>query len=51
MLTGHSMDGKEEIESIFAEKKAKGEEEKIELECHFCDKKYAFYREDVEKLF
>ena len=43
--------GKEEIESIFAEKKAKGEEEKIELECHFCDKKYAFYREDVEKLF
>ena len=43
--------GKEEIESIFAEKKAKGEEEKIELECHFCDKKYAFYKEDVEKLF
>lgn len=43
--------GKEEIESILAEQREKGEEEKIELECHFCNKKYAFYREDIEKMF
>ena len=43
--------GKEEIDSIFAEKRENGEEEKIELECHFCDKKYAFTKEDTDKLF
>ena len=43
--------GKDEIESIFAEQRENGQEEKIELECHFCDKKYAFHREDVDKLF
>lgn len=43
--------GKDEIESIFKEQREKGEEEKIQLECHFCDKKYAFSREDVDKMF
>ena len=43
--------GKAEIDSIFAEKKENGEEEKIELECHFCDKKYVFTKEDTDKLF
>ena len=43
--------GKTEIEKIFAEQKENGEEEKITLECHFCDKKYDFYREDIEKMF
>ena len=43
--------GKNEIEAIFAEQREKGEEEKIELECHFCDKKYAFCKEDVDRLF
>lgn len=43
--------GKTEIEKIFAEQRENGEEEKISLECHFCDKKYDFYREDIEKMF
>ena len=43
--------GKAEIDSIFAEKRDNGEEEKIELECHFCDKKYVFTKEDTDKLF
>ena len=43
--------GKAEIDKILAEKRENGEEEKIELECHFCNKKYAFYREDIEKMF
>ena len=43
--------GKAEIDSIFAEKRENGEEEKIELECHFCDKKYVFTKEDTDKLF
>lgn len=43
--------GKTEIEKIFAEQKENGEEEKISLECHFCDKKYDFYKEDIEKMF
>ena len=43
--------GKTEIEKIFAEQRENGEEEKISLECHFCDKKYDFYKEDIEKMF
>ena len=43
--------GKMEIEKIFAEQRENGEEEKISLECHFCDKKYDFYRDDIEKMF
>ena len=43
--------GKTEIEKIFAEQRENGEDEKISLECHFCDKKYDFYKEDIEKMF
>ena len=43
--------GKDELNSIFEEKRANGEDETIELGCSFCNKKYAFTREDVEKLF
>ncbi len=43
--------GKDEVESIFKEQREKGEEEKIELGCHFCDKKYIFTKEDTDKLF
>ncbi len=43
--------GKSEAEKIFEEKIENGEDDKIVLECHFCDKKYAFSKEDVEKLF
>lgn len=42
--------GKDEIEKLFDELKAEGKEEKVELECQFCDKKYAFAREDALKL-
>lgn len=43
--------GKKEVLDIFDEAKAKGEEEKIELECHFCDKTYTFTRDEALKLF
>lgn len=43
--------GKSEVEGIFNEQKEKGEDEIIELECHFCDKKYTFTREDAARLF
>lgn len=43
--------GKAEITKIFDEAREKGEEEKIELECHFCDKKYSFTEDEAMKLF
>lgn len=43
--------GKKEINDIFDELKAEGKEEKIELECHFCDKKYAFTKNEALSLF
>lgn len=43
--------GKAEIAKIFDEAREKGEEEKIELECHFCDKKYSFTEDEAMKLF
>lgn len=36
--------GKEELTKL------RDEEERIELQCHFCDKKYEFTREDIDKL-
>ena len=36
--------GKEELQKII------DEEEKIEIACNFCDKKYEFTREDMKKL-
>ena len=43
--------GKTEIEKIFEEQKANGEKEEIVLECHFCDKKYTFTKDEAKKLF
>ena len=43
--------GKKECDSIFAEQRAKGEEEVITLECNFCNAKYNFTKENVENLF
>ncbi|MBO5375057.1 MAG: Hsp33 family molecular chaperone HslO [Clostridia bacterium] len=43
--------GKTEVEEIFKEMRAEGKEERVELECHFCDKKYSFTRDEALKLF
>ncbi len=43
--------GRSEVLGILNEQKEKGEEEKITLDCHFCNKKYDFTRSDIEKLF
>lgn len=43
--------GKPEIEKIFLEQKKEGKEEKIELECHFCNKKYSYTKEEALALF
>ncbi len=43
--------GKNEVESLFAECRDEGKPEEIQFECHFCDKKYLFTKEDAEKLF
>jgi len=43
--------GADEIAKLFEENKAKNEPELIELECHFCDKKYVFTPEETKKLF
>lgn len=43
--------GPSEIESVFAEQRARGESEIISLECSFCNKKYEFTKEDVASLF
>ena len=41
---------RQEIEDIFAEHRAKGKPEIIELSCQFCEKKYVFSRSDTEAL-
>ena len=43
--------GKAEIEKIFAEQKENGEEEKIMLNCQFCNKEYSYTKEQALKLF
>ena len=43
--------GKKEVTEIFDEAKAKGEKEETTLECHFCDKKYTFTRDEALALF
>lgn len=43
--------GKDEVDSVFAECRDEGNPEEIQFECHFCDKKYLFTKEDAEKLF
>lgn len=43
--------GKAEVDGLFKECRDEGKSEEIQFECHFCDKKYVFTREDAEKLF
>lgn len=43
--------GIDEIEKIFAECRAEGSPEEIRFECHFCDKKYLFSKDEVYKVF
>ena len=43
--------GKSEVDSVFAECRAEGNPEEIQFECHFCDKKYLFTKEQAEELF
>ena len=42
--------GKSEAYKILEEQKAEGLDY-IELSCHFCDKTYKFYKNDIDKLF
>ena len=42
--------GKSEAYKILDEQKADGKDY-IELSCHFCDKTYKFYKDDIDKLF
>ena len=42
--------GKSEASKVLEEQQAQGIDF-VELWCHFCDKSYKFYKEDVEKLF
>ena len=43
--------GKDEVDGLFAECRDEGKAEEIQFECHFCDKKYVFTKEDAKKLF
>lgn len=43
--------GRDEVEGIFAECRDEGKPEEIQFECHFCDKKYLFTKEEAEKIF
>lgn len=43
--------GRKEVEGIFAECRAEGKPEEIQFECHFCDKKYLFSRDEALRLF
>ena len=42
--------GKSEASKVLEEQQAQGIDF-VELWCHFCDKSYKFYKEDIEKLF
>ena len=42
--------GKSEASKVLEEQQAHGIDF-VELSCHFCDKSYKFYKEDIEKLF
>ncbi len=43
--------GIDEVDGIFAECRAEGKPEEIQFECHFCDKKYLFTKDDAYKIF
>lgn len=43
--------GKDEVDGIYEECRAEGKPEEIQIECHFCDKKYVFTKADTDKMF
>ncbi|MCI8386991.1 MAG: Hsp33 family molecular chaperone HslO [Clostridiales bacterium] len=43
--------GKKEVENVFAECRGEGKPEEIQFECHFCDKKYLFNKDEALSLF
>ncbi|MBE6673979.1 MAG: Hsp33 family molecular chaperone HslO [Ruminococcaceae bacterium] len=43
--------GKSEVERIFSEQRSEGEEEKLTLNCQFCNKEYVYNKEEALKLF
>ncbi len=43
--------GRREVEKIFAECRDEGKPEEIQFECHFCDKKYLFTKDEVLEIF
>ena len=43
--------GKNEVLDIFKEQREKGEDEKLVLGCHFCNKSYEFTKDEALKLF
>lgn len=43
--------GKSEVERIFSEQRSAGEEEKLTLNCQFCNKEYVYNKEEALKLF
>lgn len=43
--------GRKEVEGIFAECREEGKPEEIQFECHFCDKKYLFCKDEALRLF
>lgn len=43
--------GEKEVKGILAECASEGKPEQIEMECHFCDKKYTFTKEEALDLF
>lgn len=43
--------GKEDLLKLLAEQVAEGKPERLEVCCHFCDKKQYYNRDDVEKMF
>ena len=43
--------GEKEAYSLFEENKAEGKGEEVQFECHFCDKKYVFTKDDADEIF
>ena len=43
--------GEKEAYSLFEENKAEGKGEEVQFECHFCDKRYVFTKDDADKIF
>lgn len=43
--------GEKEAYSLFEENKAEGKGEEVQFECHFCDKRYVFTKDDADEIF